>query len=115
MFVFFIKFFRWNTTPEAKAYTDDPIRNPGITTPILASAMTMNLVIGVIRFFVPAISNNLQDFMLPALIVWLLLWVITMYVSIDITKKSFLKSFDFEKITFAWLLVPFTIAMVTVV
>lgn len=115
MFVFFIKFFRWNTTPEAKAYIDDPIRNPGIMTPILASSMTMNLVIGVIRFFVPAISNNLQDFMLPALIVWLLLWVITMYVSIDITKKSFLKSFDFEKITFAWLLVPFTLAMVTVV
>jgi hypothetical protein len=86
-----------------------------MTTPILAFAMTMNVFIGAIRFFVPAISNNLQNFMLPALIIWLLLWIVTMYVSLDITKKSFITSFDFEKITFGRLLVPFTIGMVTVV
>ncbi len=115
MVVLFVKFFKRNKTPEAQEYKDDPIRNPSITTPILAFAMTMNLVIWVIRFFIPAMSSNLQDFMLPALIAWLILRWITMYVAIDITKKSFFKSFDFEKITFGWLLVPFTIAMVTVV
>jgi hypothetical protein len=53
--------------------------------------------------------------MLPALIFWLLLWLVTMYVSIGITKKSFIKNFVFENISFGWLLVPFTIGMVTVV
>lgn len=115
MVIFFIKFFAWNKTSEAKEYKEDPLRNPGITTPILAFAMTMNLFIGVIRFFVPSISQNLQAFMLPALIIWLLLWVITMYVSLNITKKAFIKNFVFENISFGWLLVPFTIGMVTVV
>jgi len=115
MIVLFVKFFKRNRTPEAQEYKEDPIRNPGITTPMLALAMTMNLVIWVIVFFVPIMSSNLQNLMLPSLIVWLILWWITMYVAIDITKKSFFKNFDFEKITFSWLLVPFTIAMVTVV
>lgn len=115
MIVFFIKFFKRNKTPEAREYKNDPLRNPGITTPILALAMTMNIFIWIIRFFFPEISNNLQSFMLPALIIWLFLWWLTMYLSIKLTKKSFLSSFDFEKITFGWLLIPFTIGMVTVV
>jgi len=115
MIKLFISFFAWNKTKEADEYRHDPLRNAWMTTPILAFAMTMNVFIGAIRFFVPAISKNLQDFMLPALIIWILLWIVTMYVSLDITKKSFIKSFDFEKITFGRLLVPFTIGMVTVV
>lgn len=115
MIKFSISFFSRFKTKEAKEYIGDPLRNAWITTPILSLAMTMNIFIWVIRFFVPAMSQNLQDFMLPALIFWLLLWVITMRVSIKITKNSFFKSFDFEKITFGRLLVPFTISMVTVV
>jgi len=115
MVILFIKFFKRNRTQWALEYKEDPLKNPGITTPILAFAMTMNLFIGVIRFFIPSISNNLQNLMLPALIVWLLLWLVTMYVSLNITRKSFIKNFDFENISFGWLLIPFTIGMVTVV
>lgn len=115
MIKFFVSFVAWNKTPEAKEYSEDPLRNVGITVPILGLAMTMNVFIGVIRFFVPVISENLQSFMLPALIAWWVLWIITMFMTIRITRNAFIKNFDFEKITFSWLLLPMTIGMVSVV
>jgi hypothetical protein len=45
MIFLFVRFFKWFGTQEAKNYREDPLRNPGITTPILALAMTMNLFI----------------------------------------------------------------------
>ena len=45
MVVLVIKYLKWNKLPEALEYKEDPLRNPGITTPILAFAMTMNVFI----------------------------------------------------------------------
>jgi len=38
-----------------------------------------------------------------------------MFMAIRITRNAFIKNFDFEKITFSWLLLPMTIGMVSVV
>ncbi|AKH32823.1 hypothetical protein XF24_00490 [candidate division SR1 bacterium Aalborg_AAW-1] len=115
MIQFFIQYIRWIKTPQAQEYKNDPLRNAGLTAPILATAMTFNLFIGVIRFFIPVLSENLQSLMLPALIAWGILWIITMKYTLVLVKKAFSTSFDMEKITFSRLLIPFTIGMVTVV
>jgi len=41
--------------------------------------------------------------------------IVMMRQTLGLVKKSFATSFDMEKITFSWLLIPFTIGMVTVV
>ena len=75
----------------------------------------MNVVIWTVRFFIPWLSDNLQTMMLPALICWLLLWGLTMWVTISMLKKTFLKWFDMSKITFGRLLYPFALGMLSVV
>jgi tellurite resistance protein TehA-like permease len=91
-----------------------PLKNAALMTPIISAAMSMNVLIGVVRFFVPSVSTNFQALMLPALIVWLGVWVWLMYMEISLLKISFTKEFDVNKISFGWLLHPFALSMVTV-
>ncbi len=110
----FGKLFKYLKTDSYQSLIKDPVKNSAIMAPFVATAMTMNVFIGPVRFFVPAFYSNLQAFMLPALIVWLALWALTMRMEIKLLKTSFEKSFDVNKISFGWLLRPFALAMVTV-
>lgn len=104
----------WVKTDGYDDFMNDPLRNSAIVAPFLSLAMTANVFIGPIRFFVPYIAKNLQDFMLPALIAVGLLWFFLMQMEIRLLKISFIKSFDVSKIHFGWLLHPFALGMVTV-
>jgi hypothetical protein len=106
--------FAWRKTDAFKHYIADPQRNTTIMASFTSLAMTFNVFIGVVRFFVPALSNNFQMLMLPALIVWAILWVLMMRTEIMILKSSFEVDFDISKISFGWLLQPFALGMVTV-
>jgi hypothetical protein len=108
------KLFKYMKSDSYSSFIKDPIRNSAIMAPFVATAMTMNVFIGPIRFFIPAFSANLQLFMLPALIVWLGIWALTMRMEIKLLKISFEQSFDVNKISFGWLLRPFALGMVTV-
>lgn len=92
----------------------DPLRNAAILAPFISLAMTMNVVIGPVRFFVPAISENLQTIMPYALAVWMVLYFFLMKMEIKLLKISFVKGFDVSKINFGWLLHPFALGMLTV-
>lgn len=113
--IFLKQLFARYGSKENKEYKEDPLKNYGLITPLLSLLMTMNLVIWPIRFFIPNFADNLQTFMLPALIFWILLFMITMYASMKILKRAFEQNFDIEKINFGWLLTPFTIWMLSVV
>lgn len=113
--IFLKQLFAWYKSEEYKEYKEDPLKNYGMITPLLSLLMTMNVVIWPIRFFIPNFADNLQSFMLPALIFWILLFFVTMYASMRILKKAFEQSFDIEKINFGRLLTPFTIWMLSVV
>jgi len=113
--IFLKKFFKWKKMDDAKNYIDDPLKNAWIVTPLLSLAMTMNVFIWSIRFFIPWFSEHLQDVMIPALIVWLLLVLISVITVVKLLKTSFEKWFDVEKINFGWLLHPFALWMVAVV
>lgn len=106
--------FQWRKTPDFKSFIQDPQRNTTILASFTSLGMTFNVFIGVIRFFVPALSNNFQALMLPALIAWSVLWFLLMRTEIGLLKTSFEKDFDIQKISFGWLLQPFALGMVTV-
>jgi len=113
--IFLKQLFPRLKTENAKEYIANPIKNAWILTPLLSLAMTMNFLIWTVRFFIPWFANHLQDVMLPALIFRLILAWFTLFLEINLLKKSFVKWFDVDKINFGWLLHPFTIGMVAVV
>ena len=104
----------WINTDTYKEYINDPLRNSAIMAPFISFAMTANVFIGPIRFFVPFMAEHLQLFMLPALVMVGLLWFFLMQMEIRLLKISFIKSFDVTKIHFGWLLHPFALGMATV-
>ncbi|PIE80078.1 MAG: hypothetical protein CSA15_02335 [Candidatus Delongbacteria bacterium] len=105
---------KWVKSEEYEGFKNDPLRNAALMTPFLSLAMSMNVVIGPIRFFIPNLASNLQAMMLPALIGITLLALYAMYWEIKLLKISFSNSFDVAKINFGWLLHPFALGMITV-
>lgn len=106
--------FNWKKTKAYKEYKENPLVNSGLITPLLSLAMSMNVVIAVVRYFSDAMSSNFQTMMAPAFIVFVILWIATVLTSISLLKKSFTNSFDVDKIHFGWLLQPFALTMVSV-
>ncbi len=112
--VFLRRLFAWIRQPEYTGFINDPLKNAGILTPFLSLTMTMNVFIGPIRFFFPVLSSNLQSMMAPALAGWGILWFLILSMEIRLLKISFTNNFDVSKISFGWLLHPFTLGMLTV-
>jgi len=109
------QFIPWLKTKTYGSFINDPLKNSAILAPFISIGMSFNLIIGAVRFFVPALSNNLQLLMLPALIAWAILWVLLLRMEIKLLKISFSTSFDMNKINFGWLLHPFALGMTSVI
>ena len=113
--IYFIpKLFKWLKTQQFKDMQADPLKNSALLTPFISLVMTMNVFIGPIRFFIPYLSQNLQSFMLPAFLLWSVIWIALIATDIKLLKISFVNNFDITKIHFGWLLHPFALAMLTV-
>lgn len=112
--VLFKRLYDWLKASRHKEIIDNTLANSAIVAPFISVAMTMNVFIAAIRYFVPWLSANLQTLMLPALVVWGLIWAYLIYVEIILLKISIISSFDTTKLNFGWLLQPFALAMVTV-
>ncbi len=108
------KLIEYRKTPDYKEYISDPQRNTSILAVYTSLGMTFNVFIAVIRYFVPYLQQNFQSLMLPALIVWSVLWLFLMRTEINVLKSAFEKNFDLAKLSFGWLLHPFALGMVTV-
>jgi len=113
--VFTKRLIKWVGTKEYHALINDPLKNAGILAVFLSYTMTMNVVIGPIRYFIPWVSSNLQAMMFPAFIGWLIIYVLLLRMVIKLLRISFTQDFDVNKISFGWLLHPFSIGMVAVV
>ena len=109
------KLFTWMMSKDCKELVEDPLKNAAILVPLISILMTMNVFIGVVRYFLPIVSSNFQSLFLPALIFWSILFVIVIFTEIKLLGISFRKGFDMEKINFGWLLHPFVLGMLTVV
>ncbi|MBN2529739.1 MAG: hypothetical protein JXR76_25335 [Deltaproteobacteria bacterium] len=101
-------------TASYRQLINDPLKNAGILAPFISMGMTFNVFIGPVRFFVPAMAENLQALMLPALLGWAVLWAALLRMEIKLLGISFAKSFDVSQINFGWLLHPFALGMISV-
>lgn len=95
-------------------FINNPLKNSAILAPFISIAMTMNAMIGPVRYFIEPMSSSLQEFMIPALSVLMVIAILLLRMEIKLLKTSFEKSFDMSKVTFGWLLHPFALGMVTV-
>lgn len=112
--LFFVGYFTWRKTENFKIFKENPLVNSALMAPLLSLAMSMNVVIAVVRYFTPAISDNFQAIMAPAFVGYVALWLVTIFTVLSLLKKAFINSFDVDKIHFGWLLQPFALAMITV-
>jgi tellurite resistance protein TehA-like permease len=111
---FAVQLFQWVKEKKYVALMKDPLMSSALLPPFISLVMTMNVVIGPVRYFIPSFSENLQLFMLPALLFWGGIWVFLMKLEIKLLRISFETSFDVQKIHFGWLLHPFALGMATV-
>ncbi len=113
--LFLIQLINWIKNKRAfREFIQDPLKNSAILAPFISITMTMNVFIGPVRYFIPQIADNLQAFMLPALIGWAVIWLALLWTEIKLLTISFTNQFDVSKIHFGWLLHPFALGMVTV-
>jgi hypothetical protein len=113
--IFTIKLVRWMRTDSFPDLIKDPLRNTGILAPLISYLMSMNVMIGPLRYFIPALSGNFAALFLPAMVFWSLFFILVMFTEIRLLEISFKNGFDINKINFGWLLHPFLLGMLTVV
>lgn len=106
--------WRFFCSPKFTSFINNPISSVGIMAPFISIIMTMNVLIGPVRYFIPWLANNLQWLMLPALIFWLFIYVALLLTVIILSKKAFMIRFDINQVSFGWLLMPFALGMLTV-
>lgn len=109
-----IRMVAWWNTEERKDLQRNPIKNTSLLVPIIAVVMSMNVLIGPVRYFIPSIAQNLQEFMLPALLAWGILWIVGIVAVTAVLKHAFHASFDIGSVGFNWSLVPFLLFMISV-
>lgn len=96
------------------AVVKNPLASPTLMAPFISIVMTMNVVIGPLRYFTPWLADNLQLVMLPALLFWSLIYVALLGTVMYLLQHAFVQKFDTSQISFSWLLHPFAIGMLTV-
>ena len=71
---FLVMLVKWLKTEMYKEFINNPLLNAGIMAPFISITMTINVFLAVVRYFVPAMADNLQSMMVPGLIGWGLVW-----------------------------------------
>ena len=110
-----VELVKWVKKGNLKILINNPLKNSTIVAPLISFLMTINLFIGPLRYFIPAISSNLQSLFLPALYVFSFMFIIVLITEIYLLGVSFKKGFDIDKINFGWLLHPFVLGMLSTV
>lgn len=95
----------WLTkTNELRTLMKNPLSNTTVFSPLISLPMTMIVLIGPASFFIPQITANVQSIMLPALMIFVVLWVSLLSLEFIVVKNLFIMEFEYKKLNFAWLL-----------
>lgn len=84
----------------------------GIFVPIAAMSMLANVFLAPVGFFLPVVSSNIQQMMLPALVYYGLLWVALFMFEFRLLKDWLTKPLDSAKLNFVWLIDVFAFGLV---
>ena len=98
LFVWIIK------TNGFKETIESPLSNQAIFSPLISLPMTMIVFFGPVSFFVPKLTANIQSLILPAFILFSLLWAILISIEIKVAKIILATPVEYEKLNFGWLL-----------
>ena len=112
---FSIKLVKWIKAGAMKEMINDPLKNNALAAPLISFLMSINLFVGPLRYFIPAISSTLQEFFPAALTVFLFMFAAVVFTEIYLLGISFKNGFDLDKINFGWLLHPFVLGMLSTV
>lgn len=107
----FVKFI---ISGEFKKLLENPLTNSPIMASVVSLTMSFNVIVAVVRYFVPGVYNNLESFMLPALIGISAVLVVGLTLEFYILKKAMVEKFDLSKMNFGWLLQGFAMVMIAV-
>lgn len=103
--IFLKELFIWLRDPQDFIeLIENPLTNAAAFSPLISLPMTMVVFFGPVSFFVPQLTENMQRFMLPAFIVFSLLWAILLSLEMKAAQVFFTASVDHEKLNFGWLL-----------
>jgi len=81
-----------------------PLSNQAIFSPLISLPMTMVVFFGPVSFFVPQLTANMQSLILPAFVLFSLLWAILLSLEIKAAKIILAAPLEYEKLNFGWLL-----------
>ena len=81
-----------------------PLSNQAIFSPLISLPMTMVVFFGPVSFFVPQLTANMQSLILPAFVLFSLLWAILLSLEIKAAKIILTSPLEYEKLNFGWLL-----------
>lgn len=87
-----------------KETIESPLSNQAIFSPLISLPMTMIVFFGPVSFFVPKLTANIQSLILPAFILFGLLWAILLSLEIKAAKIILATPVEYEKLNFGWLL-----------
>lgn len=108
------KYLDWKKTTDFQNTSNNPITSSSLLIIYIVLFMSLNVVIGVVRYFIPLLSENFQAIMPYGFAAWLAIWIAMMWQEIKLLSASVSKKYDFSKINFGWMLHPFSLGMATV-
>jgi hypothetical protein len=89
-----------------------PTKTIGIFVPIASLSMTVNVILAPLGFFIPKLSANIQEMMLPGLIFFGFLWLMIFKLEFTVLKTWLSQPLDVTKLNFVWLLDVFAFGLV---
>jgi hypothetical protein len=103
--IFLKEVFIWLfKTNDFKKMIESPLVNSAIFSPLISLPMTMVVFFGPVSFFVPQLTANMQSLMLPAFVIFSILWIILLLLEINVVKVISTGFVEYEKLNFGWLL-----------
>lgn len=111
--VYIIQMVKWiRSGTEFNVFLSSPQTNIGIFSPVISLAMSINVMFGPVVFFFSMPQAMIQAMILPAFIIYGILWSILLLLEARVFRGWFANPVEMEKLNFGWLLDVFAFGMV---
>lgn len=116
--VYLKQLFQWLTVNRAeylKFMSGPPTLSVGIFVPVANASMAALVFLAPVQFFIPQLSSNVQEMMLPGLIFFLTLCLIIFSLEFKVLKIWLSQPIDLSRLNFVWLLDVFSFGLLSLI
>lgn len=92
------------TTGDFKELLKNPLTNSALFSPLISLPMSMIVFFGPVSFFLPQLSANMDRLILPAFIIFSLLWSVLVVLEVSVGLVLWKQPLAYTKLGFGWLL-----------